>query len=119
MQLESSRRWQRARPPFPSRSITVRPSWSPIGCVRCWSGRPDSNPFIRPGDIISIPETDQIFVTGAVVKPGATPLRSRLTLIQALGIAGGFAPDAARSRIRDRAAGSGLENPPGTCLQCR
>jgi len=63
-------------------------------------GSPESNPFIRPGDIISIPETDQIFVTGAVVKPGATPLRSRLTLIQALGIAGGFAPDAARSRIR-------------------
>ena len=63
-------------------------------------GAPESNPFIRPGDIISIPETDQIFVTGAVVKPGATPLRSRLTLIQALGIAGGFAPDAARSRVR-------------------
>ena len=63
-------------------------------------GAPESNPFIRPGDIISIPETDQIFITGAVVKPGATPLRSRLTLIQALGIAGGFAPDAARSRVR-------------------
>jgi len=63
-------------------------------------GAPESNPFIRPGDIISIPETDQIFVTGAVVKPGATPLRSRLTLIQALGVAGGFAPDAARSRVR-------------------
>jgi hypothetical protein len=63
-------------------------------------GTPDSNPFIKPGDIISIPETDQIFVTGAVVKPGATPMRSRLTLVQALGIAGGFAPDAARSRVR-------------------
>jgi len=63
-------------------------------------GAPDSNPFIRPGDIISVPETDQIFVTGAVVKPGATPMRSRLTLIQALGVAGGFAPDAARSRVR-------------------
>ncbi len=63
-------------------------------------GNPDANPFVRPGDIISIPETDQIFVTGAVIKPGAIPLRSRLTLIQALGIAGGFTPDAARSRVR-------------------
>ena len=27
-------------------------------------------------------------------------MRSRLTLIQALGIAGGFAPDAARNRVR-------------------
>lgn len=63
-------------------------------------GTPDSNPFVKPGDIISIPETDQIFVTGAVVKPGAIPMRSRLTLIQALGIAGGFAPDAARNRVR-------------------
>lgn len=63
-------------------------------------GTPDSNPFVRPGDIVSIPETDQIFVTGAVIKPGAIPLRSRLTLIQALGIAGGFTPDASRSRVR-------------------
>jgi polysaccharide export outer membrane protein len=76
-------------------------------------GSPESNPFIRPGDIISIPETDQIFVTGAVVKPGATPLRSRLTLIQALGIAGGFAPDARPEPYSNRTAGSGLENPPG------
>ena len=63
-------------------------------------GNPESNPFVRPGDIISVPETDQIFVTGAVIKPGAIPMRSRLTLLQALGIAGGFQPDAARSRVR-------------------
>lgn len=63
-------------------------------------GNPDSNPFVRPGDIISVPETDQVFVTGAVIKPGAIPMRSRLTLLQALGIAGGFQPDAARSRVR-------------------
>ncbi len=63
-------------------------------------GTPESNPYIRPGDIVSIPETDQIFVTGAVIKPGAIPMRSRLTLMQALGIAGGFQPDAARSKVR-------------------
>jgi polysaccharide export outer membrane protein len=63
-------------------------------------GKPEANPFIHPGDIISVPETDQVFVTGAVIKPGAIPMRSRLTLLQALGIAGGFQPDAARSRVR-------------------
>lgn len=63
-------------------------------------GNPDSNPYVRPGDIISVPETDQVFVTGAVIKPGAIPMRSRLTLLQALGIAGGFQPDASRSRVR-------------------
>lgn len=63
-------------------------------------GDPDSNPYVRPGDIISVPETDQIFVTGAVMKPGAIQMRSQLTLMQALGMAGGFQPDAARNRVR-------------------
>lgn len=63
-------------------------------------GLPESNPFIRPGDIISVPETDQVFVTGMVVKPGPISVRTQVTLMQALGMAGGFMPDAARNRVR-------------------
>ncbi|QQS44852.1 MAG: polysaccharide biosynthesis/export family protein [Acidobacteriota bacterium] len=63
-------------------------------------GLPESNPFIRPGDIISVPETDQVFVTGFVVKPGPISVRTQVTLMQALGMAGGFMPDAARNRVR-------------------
>lgn len=63
-------------------------------------GNPESNPYVKPGDIISIPETDQIFVIGNVVKPGPVSIRSNVTLLQAIGNAGGFMPDAARGRVK-------------------
>lgn len=63
-------------------------------------GLPESNPYIRPGDIISVPETDQVFITGQIVKPGPISMRTQMTLLQALGMAGGFMPEAARHRVR-------------------
>jgi len=63
-------------------------------------GSPESNRFVEPGDIISIPEADQIFITGSVVRPGAMPLRSNLTLLNAISMAGGFGPEASRKNVR-------------------
>jgi polysaccharide export outer membrane protein len=63
-------------------------------------GHPESNPFVRPGDIINVPETDQIFVIGNVIKPGPVSMRNKITLLQAIGMAGGFMPDAAKGRVR-------------------
>jgi polysaccharide biosynthesis/export protein len=63
-------------------------------------GNPDSNPYVMSGDIISIPETDQVFVVGQVVKPGPLPVRSKITLMQAIGMAGGFTTDAAKSKVK-------------------
>ncbi|MBO0799064.1 MAG: SLBB domain-containing protein, partial [Blastocatellia bacterium] len=63
-------------------------------------GRPDSNPYVMSGDIVSIPETDQVFVVGQVVKPGALPVRSKITLLQAIGMAGGFTTDAAKGKVK-------------------
>jgi polysaccharide export outer membrane protein len=63
-------------------------------------GNPDSNPYVMSGDIISIPETDQVFVVGQVVKPGPLPVRNKITLMQAIGMAGGFTPDAAKSKVK-------------------
>jgi polysaccharide biosynthesis/export protein len=64
------------------------------------NGAAEANLFIEPGDIISVPEADQIFLTGGVMRPGPIPLRQATTLLQAIGIAGGFYPDAAKNRIR-------------------
>ncbi len=64
------------------------------------NGAPEANLFVEPGDIISIPEADQVFLTGGVMRPGPIPLRQATTLLQAIGIAGGFYPDAAKTRIR-------------------
>jgi polysaccharide biosynthesis/export protein len=63
-------------------------------------GNPDSNPYVMSGDIVSIPETDQVFVVGQVVKPGPLPVRNKITLIQAIGMAGGFTPDASKGKVK-------------------
>ena len=64
------------------------------------AGSPTANPYIQPGDIISIPEADQFFVTGSVVKPGAYALNNKMTLTQAVALAGGINMDGAKNRIR-------------------
>ncbi len=64
------------------------------------AGVPEANPYVRPGDIVSIPETDQIFVIGYVVKPGPVSIRNKITLLQAIGQAGGFMPDASRGKVK-------------------
>ncbi len=64
------------------------------------SGGTDSNPFVQPGDVISVPEADQVFVTGFVVKPGALPMTPGLTLTQAVALAGGANAEGSIGRIR-------------------
>ncbi len=73
-------------------------------------GVAEANPYVRPGDIISVPETDQVFVTGSVVKPGPINVRTQITLLQAIGQTGGFIPEAARNRVRvvRQEAGTGI-----------
>ncbi|MGE0132681.1 MAG: polysaccharide biosynthesis/export family protein [Blastocatellales bacterium] len=64
------------------------------------AGSPEANPFVQSGDIISIPEADQIFVTGSVVKPGAYTMPTRITLTQAVALAGGINMEGSSGRVR-------------------
>ena len=64
------------------------------------TGSMDANLYVQPGDIISLPEADQIFVTGFVTKPGAFPLNTKITLTQAIGMAGGYMPEASKKKVR-------------------
>jgi len=63
-------------------------------------GLPEANPLVRPGDIISIPLADQVFVLGNVLKPSAIPLKEPLTVSKAIAIAGGTAPSTKRDKVR-------------------
>lgn len=63
-------------------------------------GESGSNPYIRPGDFIHIPQADQIYVVGNVYKPSAIPLTDRLTVSRAIALAGGVLPSTKRSKIR-------------------
>lgn len=64
------------------------------------TGSAEANIYIQPGDVISLPEADQIFVTGFVIKPGPQKLNTRITLTQAIGMAGGYTSEAAKKKIR-------------------
>ena len=73
-------------------------------------GDEPSNPYVQPGDIIIIPEADQAFVVGNVLKPMAIPLRDPVTVTQAIAMAGGTQADTRRDKIRIvRQAPGGLE----------
>ncbi len=72
------------------------------------TGVPEANPFIQPGDVISVPEADQIFVTGSVYKPGAYSMPAKITLTQAVALAGGVnAEGSGRIRLVREQPGNG------------
>lgn len=64
------------------------------------AGDHKANIYVEPGDVISLPIADQVFVTGSVVRPGPVPIVGRLTLTQAIYMSSGFIPDAAKKRVR-------------------
>jgi polysaccharide biosynthesis/export protein len=63
-------------------------------------GTPDANPIVRPGDIVSVPQADQIFVIGNVIRPTAIPLKEPLTVSKAIAMAGGPAQNTKKDKIR-------------------
>ena len=63
-------------------------------------GDTKANPYLRPGDIITLLEADQVYVVGNVLRPTPIPLTEPRTVSQAIAIAGGVLPDTKRSRIR-------------------
>lgn len=50
---------------------------------------PRMDPMLHSGDMIEVPEAQQVFVTGDVVKSGALPLKPGLNLADAVSLAGG------------------------------
>jgi polysaccharide export outer membrane protein len=60
----------------------------------------ESNPYVRSGDIITLPEAQQVFVVGNVFRPTSIPLKERITVSQAVAMAGGTMSDAKKGSIR-------------------
>lgn len=64
-------------------------------------GKEGANPFVQPGDIVSLPEADQVFVVGYVYQPRSISLKDKpITVSRAIAMAGGPQRDAKTSRIR-------------------
>jgi polysaccharide export outer membrane protein len=64
------------------------------------SGKPEANPFIRPGDIINVMEAKPVYITGVVTSPQAVLLREGLTLTKALAMVGGVGANAKSTDVR-------------------
>src|SRR5438105_3663527 len=71
-------------------------------------GEEQANPYVQAGDIITIPEADQIYVVGNVYSPKALPLKEPITVSRAIAMAGGPLRDSRTERVHivRQAAGS-------------
>jgi len=63
-------------------------------------GDPKANPYLEPGDIVTLPEADQVYVVGNVYSFLTVPLKEPITLTQAIAMAGGVKQDNKKDRVR-------------------
>ena len=63
-------------------------------------GAEAANPFVEAGDIVTIPEAEQVFVVGNVYAPKSLPLKDALTVSRAIAMAGGPLRDSKTDHIR-------------------
>ena len=63
-------------------------------------GDPKANPYLEAGDIVTIPDADQVYVVGNVYTPLTIPLNEPITLSQAIAMAGGAKLDTKKDKIR-------------------
>lgn len=71
-------------------------------------GIEQANPYVRPGDIITVSEAEQIFVIGSVNRPGPIGLQEPITVSRAVVEAGGTRPNSDTGKIRI------IRQPPGS-----
>jgi polysaccharide biosynthesis/export protein len=63
-------------------------------------GDAQANPYLEAGDVVTLPEADQVYVVGNVVMPLTIPLKEPITLTRAIAMAGGTRQDTKKDKIR-------------------
>jgi polysaccharide biosynthesis/export protein len=63
-------------------------------------GDPNANPYLEGGDIVTLPEADQVYVVGNVFSPLTIPLKEPITVSRAIAMAGGLKQDAKKDKVR-------------------
>jgi polysaccharide export outer membrane protein len=62
-------------------------------------GEAKANPYVQSGDIITIPEAEQVYVVGNVYSPKALALREPISVSRAIAMAGGPLRDSKTDKI--------------------
>jgi polysaccharide export outer membrane protein len=73
-------------------------------------GLPNANPWIEPGDIITLPEAPQAYVVGNVGAATTILLNEPVTISRAIAMAGGVKQDSKKNKVRI------LRQEPGTAI---
>jgi polysaccharide export outer membrane protein len=69
-----------------------------------------SNIFLADKDVLYVPPAEHFYIIGQVKLPGSHPITDReITLVEAISMAGGFTPIAARNRTRIIRVENGVE----------
>lgn len=63
-------------------------------------GEESANPYLQPGDIITVSEVDKVYVAGSVLMQTTLRLRMPLTVSQAIAKAGGILPSVKSERVQ-------------------
>jgi polysaccharide export outer membrane protein len=63
-------------------------------------GDPKANPYLEAGDVVTLPEADQVYVVGNVFAPLTIPLKEPITLSRAIAMAGGVKQDSRKDKVR-------------------
>lgn len=63
-------------------------------------GDEKANPYLENGDIVTLPEADQVYVVGNVLTPRFILLKEPVTLTRAIAMSGGLAKDTKKDKIR-------------------
>jgi polysaccharide export outer membrane protein len=66
------------------------------------SGDPASDPLVKPGDKIFSPQAEIFYISGEVKSPGTYPLRSDMTIAQAIARGGGLTDSGSDKKIKVR-----------------
>lgn len=74
-------------------------------------GEEAANPYVEAGDIVTIPEAEQVFVIGNVYAPKSLSLRETLTVSRAIAMAGGPLRDSKTDKVRVVRRGTGTAGP--------
>ena len=63
-------------------------------------GEEKANPYLENGDIVTLPEADEVYVVGNVLTPRTIELKEPITLTRAIAMSGGLGKDTKKDKIR-------------------